>query len=54
MERGDRFFAFDDANSGGFSHFKNLGVNSYGVDVNFDGKPADYKDLMIALTFPEL
>ena len=48
------FFAFDDANPGGFSHFKNLGVNSYGVDVNFDGKPADYKDLMIALTFPEL
>ena len=24
------------------------------VDVNFDGKPVDYKDLMIALTFPEL
>ncbi|KZR69155.1 hypothetical protein PMIT1313_01615 [Prochlorococcus marinus str. MIT 1313] len=47
-------FSFEDANQGGFSHFKPIGVNSYGVDVSFKSQSADYDDLIIRITFPGL
>jgi len=43
---GDHWFAFDEANSDGRTHIKELAPNTYGVEDTLGGGDLDFNDLV--------
>lgn len=56
LEKGkeETFFAFDDANSDGINHFKQLAPNQFGMEDTKGGGDLDYNDLIIGFQFLEV
>ena len=48
---GNTFFAFGEANTGGFSHFRSLGNNHFGLEDMVGGGDKDYDDMVIGFKF---